>query len=260
MPKKNHSMTDIAPTVSQILKIPAPAEATGTSIMEIADSLSSCEKLAIIAPDALGDFAWQQWQDEMPFLKSLHATHSLTLRSVLPSITPVNFATMVTGTDMNGHDIASREDNFACETLFDVIRNAGSKSAAVGLDNYTGSVLLGRFADMCGNAGKGSDDDVADKILEFVERGAPRLIIAQLGRVDDVFHKFGPSSPLVVPMLRATDARLKRLVERLKPLGYGIIILSDHGQHDIENPTDPNYRGTHGTDSDKDCLVPCTWV
>jgi predicted AlkP superfamily pyrophosphatase or phosphodiesterase len=82
-------------------------------------------------------------------------------------------------------------------------------------------------------------------------------MIAQLGRVDDTFHKYGPSSPKVVPMLRETDARLKRLVADLKPLGYAVIILADHGQHDNAGP---GLKGTHGTDVPEDCLVPCTWI
>ena len=58
-------------------------------------------------------------------------------------------------------------------------------------------------------------------------------------------------------MLRETDARLRRLVTGLKPLGYAVIILADHGQHDV--PGD-GKNGSHGTDSPEDCLVPCTWT
>ena len=51
-----------------------------------------------------------------------------------------------------------------------------------------------------------------------------------------------------------------RLVERLGPLGYGVIILADHGQHDIEPGESGPLRGNHGTESAEDCLVPCTWM
>ena len=61
-------------------------------------------------------------------------------------------------------------------------------------------------------------------------------------------------------MLRDTDARLKTLIEHLTPLGYGVIILADHGQHDIPDAKEGEKHGGHGTDSDEDCLVPCTWV
>ena len=260
MNNKGHSMIDIAPTVSAILQLPAPAQTEGVPIREIVADLAGSSRVAILAPDALGMFAWNLWRAEMPYLSSLHAQNSLTLRSVMPSITPVNFATMVTGTDLAGHGVHTFKDDFACETLFDVVRKAKGKSAGVGLDGYTGSELLGRFADIWGNAGDGSDDAVADKIIEIADNDRPEFLIAQLGRVDDVFHRYGPSSPSVVPMLKATDTRLKRLVEHLKPLGYGIVILADHGQHDVTEPSAKGLKGSHGTDILEDCLVPCTWV
>ena len=253
-------MTSIAPTVSAILGLPAPASAIGSPIEEIVTGLAGAKRITVIAPDALGMFAWNLWKHEMPYLSSLHSRNSVVLRSVLPSITPVNFATMVTGTDRDGHGIHSRLHDFECQTLFDIIRASGGRSAGIGIHDYTGSALLGRFADICGNVGEGSDDDIADKIVEISGNGAPEFIIAQLGRVDDVFHEHGPSSPEVVPMLRETDTRLKRLVGNLKPLGYGVIILSDHGQHDVPDAPPGEHKGNHGSDSDEDCLVPCTWA
>ena len=252
-----YSMTDVAPTVAAILRLPTPSQATGSVIQEIARDLSGRSKLAVLAPDAFGELAWGLWQDEMPFLKSLHGKRTIVLRSVMPSVTPVNFATMITGTDLAGHGVRSKGDDFACETLFDVVRRAGGKSAGVGLGGYTGSDLLARCADVNGNAGDGSDDDVAAKVVEIANEHEPEFLIAQLGRVDDVFHKYGPSSPSVVPMLKETDARLARLVAHLAPLGYGIIILADHGQHDVP---DGEKRGSHGTDTPEDRLVPCTWT
>jgi predicted AlkP superfamily pyrophosphatase or phosphodiesterase len=253
-------MIDVAPTISAVLGLPAPAQAKGTPVRETVADLTGVRRVAVLAPDALGMYAWSLWKSEMPYLSSLHARNSITLRSVMPSITPVNFATMVSGTDLAGHGVHSRKDDFACETLFHVVRKAKGRSAGVGLDGYTGSELLGRCADISGNAGDGSDDAVADKIIEIADRDGPEFLIAQLGRVDDVFHRYGPSSSSVVPMLKETDVRLARLVEHLKPLGYGVVILSDHGQHDVTEPSIGGYKGSHGTDRPEDCPVPCTWI
>jgi predicted AlkP superfamily pyrophosphatase or phosphodiesterase len=260
MSAKEFSMMDIAPTASAILGLPAPAQAKGVPIREVVSGLTGAGRVAVLAPDGLGTYAWRLWKAEMPYLSSLHGRNSIRVRSVMPSITPVNFATMVTGTDLAGHGVHTFKDDFACETLFDIVRKAKAKSAGVGLDGYTGSELLGRCADIWGNAGNGSDDAVADKIIEIAEDAAPEFLIAQLGRVDDIFHQHGPSSPLVVPMLKETDARLMRLVEHLKPLRYGIVILADHGQHDLTEPSTEGLKGTHGTDSPEDCLVACTWI
>jgi hypothetical protein len=256
-----YSMTDIAPTVSAILGIPVPAQAKGKPIPRVVADLAGSAKIALLAPDAFGLYAFNLWRAEMPYLASLHAQRSIVLRSAMPSITPVNFACMVTGTDQAGHGVHTREDPFACETLFEVLRRSGGRSAGIGLNDYTGCRLLARHADIAGCVDDGgSDDDIADAILRIAHNDGPQFLIAQLGRVDDVFHLYGPSSPSVVPMLRGTDARLKRLIEELKLLGFGVIQLADHGQHDLSTPTDKGHYGTHGSDADKDCQVPCTWI
>jgi len=100
-----YSMLDVTPTVSVILGLPAPAQARGAPIPTIVGDLTGVRRVAILALDAFGWFAWALWQSEMPYLRSLHAARSLILRSVLPSITPVNFATMVTGADLDGHGV-----------------------------------------------------------------------------------------------------------------------------------------------------------
>jgi predicted AlkP superfamily pyrophosphatase or phosphodiesterase len=254
-----YSMTCVAPTVSALLGLPSPAQASGSAIPEIVQG-GLAERVAIVAPDALGEYAWGLWQAEMPFLRSLHARHSLALRSVMPSITPVNFAAMVTGTDRQGHGIGSFNDTFACETLFEVVRRAGGQSAGIGIKGYTGCQLLARNSDLGGCVEEHADAAVADKIMELAQASRPRFLIAQLGCVDDVFHAYGPSSPEVRPMLRETDAILRRLAAALTALGYAMLVLSDHGQHDIPDPTPGGKRGGHGSDSDLDCVVPCTWT
>ena len=254
------SMTDVAPTIAALLGLPGPSASVGSALRPVVDDLGRPRGVAVLAPDAFGLFAWSLWKAEMPYLLSLHERRSLVLRSVMPSITPVNFAAMVTGTDVEGHGVRSFSDPFACETLFDVVRSAGGRSAAVGLAGYTGSELLGRHADLWGRVETMTDDAIVDRTLEIAEANGPDFLIVQLGRVDDVFHEHGPSSPAVLPMVRGTDARLERLVSTLRPLGYASIILADHGQHDVEHPVEGGHRGDHGTSSDEDCLVPCTWA
>ncbi len=253
------SMMDVAPTISAVLGLPSPAQAQGAPIADVVEDLTGVSAVALIVTDALGLYAWRLWQAEMPYLLSLHARRSLVLRSVMPSITPVNFSAMVTGTDLTGHSVATYDHDFACETLFDVVRESGGRSAAVGFEGYTGSKLLTRYADIDGTTARGSDDNIAERVIAIAKQARPTFLIAQLGRVDDTFHRYGPSSEEVVPMLQKTDERLERMVNVLKPLSYGVLILSDHGQHDIDDP-ETQLRGGHGSDRDEDCEVPYTWI
>ncbi len=260
MKPEEYSMTDVAPTVSAILGLRSPASCVGSPIKEITRDLVNRERVALLVPDAFGWFAWSLWQKEMPFLRELHKQRSLILRSVLPSITPVNFSAMVTGVGLEVHGVKTYRHDFMCETTFDIIREAGWKSASVGFEGYTGSELLARFSDIDGTTRRGSDAYIVDTVKKIALQYKPQFIVAQLGRVDDVFHQYGPSSPKVIPMLRDTDNNLKQLVNALLPLGYGVIILADHGQHDIIDDPTTHKKGGHGSDSDTDCQVPLTWM
>ena len=259
MTLKEYSITNLAPTTTRILSLFPPAQSETKIIPEIAQDLHGCKRITLIVTDGFGLFAWQQWREKMPFLRSLHSQKSIVIRSIMPSVTPVNFAAMVTGAELAVHGVHDMDSTFACETVFDVIRKAGKRSAGVGLEKYTGSNLLGRHADIWGNAGSGSDASVEKKIMEIANQSSPNYIIAQLGKIDDTFHQYGPSSPSVVPMLKDTDSRLERLVEQLKELSYGVVIFSDHGQHDVGGARNA-YRGAHGTSRHEDRLVPCTWI
>lgn len=251
------SMTSVAPTVAACLNLRPPAQASGPTIDDIVCDLQGCKQMAIIALDALGQHQLEHFAGEMPFLWSLVEERHVTLQSVMPSVTCVNFATMVSGCQLDVHGISSKELDFECETLFDVLEQEGEAGAGCGRPGYTGGELLARVAQIDGTAALADDAAVEEVVLRIARRDRPRFIIAQIGGTDDHFHRFGPTSPSMVPKLRETDCRLERMTEALTSEGYALIFLSDHGQHATG---DPKRGGTHGTDSDEDRLVPCTWL
>ncbi len=252
-----HSMTCVAPTVAAALELRPLRDATGEPIAQILADLQGAERIAILAPDALGQHQLERFANEMPFLWSLCGERHMILQSVMPSITPVNFAAMVSGCDLAVHGVASKGLDFQCETLFDILGEAGEQGAGCGRPGYTGSELLGRVAQIDGTAALSDDAAIEEIVLRIAAESQPRFIIAQIGGTDDHFHRFGPTSARMLPKLCETDCRLERMVAELTALGYSLMILSDHGQHDTGNP---DKGGTHGTEMDEDCLVPCTWL
>lgn len=252
-----YSMTQVAPTVAEVLQIRPPADGQQEPIAEIVEGLEGAERLAILAPDALGVGQLDRFAEAMPFLQGCCKRRCVTLRSVMPSVTPVNFATMISGCDLEGHGIRSKEMDFRCETLFDVLEEMGEQAAGCGRPTYTGGQLLARCAQIDGTAAVSDDAGVEEIVLRIAREETPRFIIAQIGGTDDHFHRFGISSEQVLPKLREMDNRLQQMCGDLGEIGYAVIILADHGQHDSG---DPEKMGTHGTDSDEDCLVPCTWL
>ena len=250
-------MTAVAPTVVRALGLRDLADATGAPIDPVLADLAGSARIAIVAPDALGQASLDHFAGEMPFLSGMHAARHLVLRSVMPSITPVNFATMVTGCELEVHGVSAKALPVQCETIFDVLAGAGMRGAGCGRPGYTGSDLLARIAQIDGTAALSDDAAIEEAVLRIARDDRPEFLIAQLGATDDHFHRFGPYSERMIPKLRETDCRLERMVGELTSLGYSLMILADHGQHDTGNP---DKGGTHGTEMDEDCLVPCTWL
>lgn len=257
MTPPEYPMTCVAPTVAAILGMRPLARATQAAVPEIAADLAGAERLAILAPDALGLISLRHFAAEMPFLSSLCERRMVTLRSVMPSITPVNFATMVTGADLEGHGVSAKEKDVLCETLFDVLSEQGRIGAGCGREGYTGSDLLARCAQINGTAELRDDAATEEITLRIAREQAPAFIITQIGGTDDHFHRFGPRGEGARPKVREMDQRLERMCAALGGMGYAVVILADHGQHDSG---DPSHMGTHGTEADEDCLVPCTWL
>ena len=238
-----YPMTHVAPTVAALLGIPAPTHSTGAPLAEVIADLSGCPRCAVVVPDALGMHPWGLWRDEMPYLSSLIDRRHVILRAMMVTKTPVNFATMVTGAEPAVHGINVKEDDFCCETLFEVLAANGKSGAACGQDGCTMGDLISRWAQIVQKAPRRDDQRVVELFIEIINTKTPDFIITQLVDTDDIFHQCKPSSPEVVPVLRETDKRLKRLVEALTARDYGVMILA-----------------THGSDCDADSLVPCTWV
>ena len=257
MPIPEYSMTCVCPTIAAALNVPVPSGATGEPIAETLADLAGSGRIVVLAPDALGLSSLRHFANDMPFLSALCANRMVALRAVMPSITPVNFATMITGTDLAGHNVRSKDMGFSCETLFDVLGANGLSAAGCGRPGYTGGELLARCAQHKGVARVPDDAGTEEVTLRIARESLPEFIITQIGGTDDHFHRFGPASDSARPKVQETDQRLQRLCGELGALGYAIIILADHGQHETG---DPSHMGSHGTDSDEDCLVPCTWI
>ena len=254
-----HPMQAVAPTAAAILGVPAPKQAEAPPIDRIVGELRGSKRLAILGIDAFGAAIWDKRRDRTPYLNSLaSATNQARLRSVLPSVTCVNFGCMITGGSAATTGIKTRDSEIACENLFAVLRAHGMKSGGFGIKEWTGDSLLGRYADYCVKD-KLDDAAVLTGLMQIVEDRRPDFVIVQFGKTDSVFHAHGPSSMEAADACADADAWLRQVVPWLRARGYAVIITADHGQHDVA-AKDGSKRGKHGTDSDLDCLVPIVWL
>lgn len=254
-----YPMQAVASTVAALLHVPTPRAAEAGPIEPLVKDLDGVSRVAVLGVDALGLAIWQHWRARMPFLSDLAERRLAIVRSVMVSKTPVNFGCMVTGARVEVHGARTRDDAFTCETLFDVLRAHGRTSAGLGRKGWTGNDLLGRFADFSADGQAETDAEVEPILSRILVEKRPDFVIAQFGLTDETFHAHGPYSPEAGEAVVAADAWLARWTPSLTRHAYGVLILADHGQHESADEAG-GRRGSHGTDSDEDCLAPLTWT
>ena len=250
-------MRSVAPTVCRVLGVRAPSSAEAQPMREVVETMGVAERLAVVVIDAFGSSTWAAARREVPTYNALAERHLARLRSMMPSITPVNFATMLTGAHPDTHGIRDRTERLTLETVFDVLRERGKASATAARAASSLGILISPFADRPGLAGSNTDEEVRALAVEALEARAD-LVWVQFLDVDDAGHQHGPLSPESVAAAHGDDGYLREIAEEAQKGGYGLMVLADHGQHTVVKG-DGAMGGTHGTDMDDDLSVPFIW-
>ena len=129
-------ITSVAPSVARILGF-APPKCAGDGNPALdqlaADAFSGrkADRALLYNPDAIAHHLFAHYADLfLPVLR--HAPLALPMQSVMPSVTPVCFASMYTGALPDVHGIqAYVKPVLTCDTLFDAAIRAGRKPAIV---------------------------------------------------------------------------------------------------------------------------------
>jgi predicted AlkP superfamily pyrophosphatase or phosphodiesterase len=256
-----HDMRNLAATVAALLSVRPPAGAEAGPIPQIVAHLGPVQRLAMVVIDAFGLATWDYARDHCPTVNALAADCWLTIRSVLPAITPVNFATMVTGASPQSHSIRARTDRLELETLFHVLQSEGRSAAAVGRALSTVGILLAPFAELRGVAESNEDGEVLDLGLRILGENEPDYLLLQFLAVDSASHRHGPFTRDNAQAVAETDARLRVLISQLALQDYGLLLLADHGQHTASPEKQrPGHLGTHDGSVEEDVQVPLIWA
>jgi len=176
-----NDMMSVAPTVCAILGLRPPRSSETEPLLEVVESMGPSGRLAVVVIDALGVSTWTNAKAETPFLNALANRRLLRLRSVMPTVTPVNFATMLTGASPGIHTIRDRTEPLGLETIFDVLRENGGISATAARAKSSLGILISPHADEPGIAESNTDDEVKDIALEMMGRGVALLWVQLLG-------------------------------------------------------------------------------
>lgn len=89
------------------------------------------------------------------------------------------------------------------------------------------------------------DQVLAEEAVRFITSDRPDFMFVSFGTVDTAGHNHGWMSARYLAQLERVDRALGTLLDAL-PIGYSVLVQSDHGGHDH----------THGTDSPEDMTIP----
>ena len=210
------------------------------------------DRAVIYNPDAVGLWLYMKYTDMFSGV-STRSSLALPRLSVMPSVTPVCFASMYSGVMPDVHGIKKYEKPvLTVKTLFDRFIQNGKKAAIVSTSGDSISkIFLEREMDYFIFD---SVEEVNRKADELIDEDCYDLIVIYNGNYDSTMHKFGPESPESLSALEMNNAYYSALTDKIRTqwknhnvfCGY----CPDHGCHKIDGEC-----GSHGLDMQEDMNV-----
>ena len=213
---------------------------------------AKCDRVIFYNPDAVALWLYQKYTEKF-IGAALKSDLAIPMLSVMPSVTPVCFASMYTGVMPDVHGIRRYEKPvLTTETLFDCFIKAGKKCAIVSTARDSISMIfLERDMDYFIYD---TPEEVNEKAMSLIEEDAYDLIVIYNGNYDGTMHKHGPEAEISMAALDMNLDFYCRMVDAIKEkwkshnVLYGF--MPDHGCHEIDGAC-----GSHGLDMEEDMNV-----
>jgi len=250
-------ITSVARTAAELLGVEAPAQSAPAigAVKRAAEKkfgAAGVDRVLLYNPDAIALWLYQKYTGLFePAICA--ADMQLPMLSVMPSVTPVCFASMYTGVMPEIHGIRKYEKPvLKQETLFDALIRAGKKPAIVSTaGDSISTIFLERNMDYFIYD---TPEECNQKAMELIEKDEYDLIAFYNGNYDATMHRFAPESKEALDKLAENARVFAALEEAVKKhwaghrtlLGY----CPDHGCHEIDGGL-----GSHGLDMPEDMNV-----
>ena len=251
------SLTGIAASLAKAMDVPPPKQAQPP--IDAIDRLvrrntknGKVDRIFMYNPDAVAMWLYQKYTDYYLSLLD-HAKLTLPLRTVMPSVTPVCFGTMYTGTEPEVHGIRSYvKPVIKIDTLFDALLRAGKKCAIVSTEGDSLShIFLEREMDYFIYP---TVDECTEKALKLIEEDHHDFILLYNADYDSTMHRFAPESPESLEVLKKNIQVFDTIAKTISTywnnhetlLGFA----PDHGCHEIDGGL-----GSHGLDMPEDLNI-----
>ena len=251
--RNSHRITQTAATVAQLMgfSMPEAADSANQVIMNVAGT-QKIQRALLYNPDAIALWLYQKYTDL--FLEVIRNTSvTLPVHSVMPSVTPVCFASMYTGLQPADHGIqAYVKPVLQVKTLFDAAIEHGLRPIIISTEGDSISkIFLEREMDyiICK-----TPDECNANALEVIAQNRHDIIIVYNGNYDAQMHRTGPDSQEALEALkhnaRAFEALTLAAKLAWKDVPSVAAFLPDHGCHNIDGDL-----GSHGLDMSEDMNI-----
>lgn len=257
------TISAVTPTLAALFGVEAPIVSQASPLADIVMKARTALKEKVVhrcliyAPDAIGLQLLRPMSHLFEEIRAIAPTE-VHLRSMIPSKTPVCFASMFTGALPEVHGIRRPERPvLRCDTLFDALLRAGRQVAIVAVAGSSIDLIFRERA--IDYFSEDYDPEVTETTLSLLELDHHDLIVAYHQEYDDALHETTPFSSRA---LRAAE----RHIEAFRRLAHAahrawrrhnhvVVFAPDHGA-----ALDPaTGKGTHGGDSPEEMDVAHFW-
>ncbi len=247
-------ITQTAATVAEVMGFAAPKgadipNAIVASAAEKQFGKERVQRVLLYNPDAVALWLYQKYT--VLFEPIINDTQmALPVLSVMPSVTPVCFASMYSGLNPSEHGIQSyTKPVLKCETLFDSALKGGKKPIIISTKGDSISeIFKEREMDyiFCS-----TPDECNEYALKIISQNEHDIVVVYNGNYDAKMHRTGTESVEAINELRKNITDFERLVCAAKESWKGkncmAAFLTDHGCHDIDG-----NLGSHGLEMPED--------
>ena len=234
---------------------PSLAACSESLITELVDKKfagKKADRIFMYNPDAIAQWIYEKYSGYFSQVKN-NTDIEIPLCSVMPSVTPVCFATMYTGTQPDVHGIKRYEKPvLKTDSVFDALIRAGKKTAIVAESNSSMAMIY---------LEKDMDyfiydtiEEVNAKAKELILEDGYDFIAVYNGDYDSAMHKHGPEGEIPLEKLKLNCEAFEEFAKLIKAnwknhntlIGFAM----DHGCHEMDGEC-----GSHGLDMEEDLNI-----
>lgn len=252
------SIQSLSATICHVMGIKLPLDLLEAPLEQVLAEhqrqLGSAQirKCLVYAPDAMGRHLYHHDRELMDSFE-LAAPIRVELRAVMPSVTPVCFASMFTGLAPALHGIQTySKPVLSCQTLFDYLVQAGKRVAIVAVAESSIDLIFRQRP--IGYFSEADDAAVTDRALELLKADQHDFLLVYHQDYDDALHESGPFSERALAAARrhaeASHILAEGLHQHWPSHDRMLVIAPDHGAHEM-----PDGSGDHGLEIPEDMDV-----